>query len=187
MPSSPAPASCRALLALVVSLVGGCSAFVPWEQTVTVRTLPEGVPVRIDGQDHGPSPVTLKLRRDESHTVVATTQGAYYARELHSKVSATGALDLAAGAILIVPGLGLLAPGAWDLDGTDLTLDLRDLSATTRPAEPPLRRPADKSPADKSPADKAPAGKSPTDKAPAGQRPGVAGAIVTWSPRPLPE
>ena len=124
------------LLAALCPLVG-CSAFRPKEQQVRIDTDPTGLPVRVDGQDRGLSPITISLDRNVSHTIVASDTNRVYVRELHRKMSTTGKLDMMGGAMVLVPGLGLLTPGAWDLDSTDVLLPMGDVP-TTAPAVAPM-------------------------------------------------
>lgn len=118
--------------------VTGCSAFVPWKEQVRIETTPAGVPVYVDGVNVGPSPVTLDLPRNKSHTIVAATQGSFYRRDLNPDFSVTGTLDMVGGALLLVPGLGVLFPGAYDLDShVVMHLDERPayMTPATRPSD----------------------------------------------------
>ncbi|MGC4031338.1 MAG: PEGA domain-containing protein [Tepidisphaeraceae bacterium] len=92
--------------------------FQPAKEQVMINTEPSGVEVYVDGESRGKSPVKVPLQRNKSHTIVAATQGAVYTRELNPKLSAAGTLDIVGAAVILVPGVGLLAPGAYDLDKT---------------------------------------------------------------------
>ena len=121
---------------LLVGLAStGCSFFRPADQQVVFDTTPRGATLFVDGIDRGPGPIMLTLRRDTTHVVEAATDTVSYTRELHPRLSVTGGLDMVGGSIFLVPGLGLLAPGAYDLDSDSVTLPLdRRPPATTRPA-----------------------------------------------------
>ena len=131
----------RLAASLVVLLAGGCSLFRPAKQQVIIETTPTGVPVYIDGEPRGVSPVTVDLQRNTGHTIMASTQGSVYTQALEPKLSATGALDIVGAAVILVPGVGLLAPGAYDLNTRHVTLHLDQRPPeTTQPVTQPLDR-----------------------------------------------
>ena len=100
-----------------------------------IETTPPGLSVYVDGENRGPSPVSVKLERNRSHTVMAATNHSSYTRELNPRLSTAGTLDIFGAALLILPGVGLLAPGAWDLEMKTVVLHL-DWAPTTLPATP---------------------------------------------------
>ena len=118
-------------------MTAGCSVFRPAKQAIRIETTPSGVPVFVDGQDRGPSPVTIELQRNQSHKIMASTQGAVYTRELNPKLSAAGTLDIIGAAVVLVPGVGLLAPGAYDLDMMNVILHLDEKPPTGATAPRP--------------------------------------------------
>jgi len=102
----------------------GCSAFQPKMQSVTVSSLPSGANIEINGQRYGPAPVTMELERNKDHTIVATSGTRSAVRNLDSKFSKTGILDVIGGIFFLVPLIGLATPGAWELDSTNVVMQV---------------------------------------------------------------
>ena len=102
----------------------GCSAFQPLRQTVNISSSPAGAVLTVNGQTQGKGPISIQLERNKDHTVVATLGGRSTIREINSKFSKTGILDVIGTILFLVPGIGLLTPGAWELDSTNITIQL---------------------------------------------------------------
>jgi len=102
----------------------GCSAFQPKMQNVTINSVPSGADIKVNGQNLGPAPVSLELERNKEHAIVATLGSRSSVRQLNSKFSKTGILDVIGTIFFLIPGIGLLTPGAWELDSTNVTMQL---------------------------------------------------------------
>jgi hypothetical protein len=119
----------RATLALALSLAlvvgsAGCSAFKPKMQQVTIATVPVGATVIVDGKEVGRSPVTVPLQRNRSHSIAATLGSKTGTRDLNTRLATSGILDIVGAVLFLVPGIGLLTPGAFDLH-PNVTVEVR--------------------------------------------------------------
>jgi hypothetical protein len=111
------------LLSVCIVLFPGCSAFVTSTQPVSVTATDAHAELFADGQSIGTGSATTRLKRNESHTFMAkTTDGRAGTAQVGHSFSTTGMLDLIGGIFLLVPLIGLLTPGAWDLDSTTIMI-----------------------------------------------------------------
>ncbi len=98
-----------------VLLIGnGCSAFRGTMQTITLDATVPGASIAIDGKDMGEVPVTLEVRRNAYMTIVISKPG--YATKTATprpKMSGTGVADALGAYACLLPGIGVLTPGAW--------------------------------------------------------------------------
>lgn len=104
--------------------VPGCSAFRASTQTVNVSCVPQDAIVTVNG-GRVTAPAQVVARRDRDLSVQAHKQGyAPYQRTVGHHLNGTGALDAVGTLLVLVPGIGLLTPGAWSLDETDVSVTL---------------------------------------------------------------
>ncbi|MBW7905400.1 MAG: hypothetical protein LC135_02790 [Phycisphaerae bacterium] len=106
------------LMALAAALPHalGCSLFVPRTQPVTITASDPEATIYVDGIERGKGTVSLQLDRDRTYGVLAQRGDRSGAAHIGRKISGTGILDLVGGFFLLVPFLGLLGAGFWDLD-----------------------------------------------------------------------
>ena len=117
-------ATLAALLAAAPALPG-CSLFVPPKQSVTLQSNDPRATLYADGKMVGTGSATLKLRRNDSHIFRAETpDGRTATARVSRTISDTGVLDVVGGVIFLVPFLGVLAPGFWNLSQDFLYLDV---------------------------------------------------------------
>ena len=127
----------RRLIATVLAValltqLTGCSAFRPFDQTVSIECAQPGVKLTVNGVSYD-CPADVPVRRNRAADIRASKEGyPIQQRTIRYQISATGILDLAGGLIILVPAIGLAFPGAFDLDSTSLYFDLRQ----SMPAEP---------------------------------------------------
>lgn len=102
----------------------GCSAFRASTQIVNVSCVPQDAIVTVNGH-RASMPAQISVRRDRDLSVQAHKQGhAPYQRTIGHHLNGTGALDAVGTLLVLVPGIGLLTPGAWSLDETDVAVTL---------------------------------------------------------------
>lgn len=108
-----------------IALCGpGCSAFRASTQTVNVSCVPQDAIVTVNGV-RVTAPAQVVARRDRDLSVQAHKHGyAPYQRTVGHHLNGTGALDAVGTLLVLVPGIGLLTPGAWSLDETDVAVTL---------------------------------------------------------------
>jgi hypothetical protein len=75
-------------------------------------------------------PAEIKVRRNNYVLIEAEKEGyENYIKSIDYHLNGTGITDAVGAAIWYIPGVGLMVPGAWDLDETEITVDLYPISA----------------------------------------------------------
>jgi len=112
---------------LVIGLAlhtAGCSLFVGSMQPVTITASDPRAEIFVDGQQVGTGSVTLQLKRNKSHGVMARVGQRSGSAHIGKTISTTGVLDLVGGFLLLVPFLGVLGPGFWSLDPDNVQISV---------------------------------------------------------------
>lgn len=106
------------LLALSI-ICSGCSIFNGHEQTLRVTSTPKDATVYVNGAPF-PSPLAMSVPRDRDVHIRVVRDG-YYPFETTSRrtLSGYGITDAVSAGFLLLPAIGLAAPGAWELTKTD--------------------------------------------------------------------
>jgi hypothetical protein len=106
-------------------LASGCSAFVPKTQTVTAACSEPDATLQINGGESFTGQAKVETRRDKVFSYACYKQGFYPAQKSVSySISPTGIADFIGSMIFIIPIIGVFSPGAWDLDQTDVTINM---------------------------------------------------------------
>jgi hypothetical protein len=101
----------------------GCSCFRPSTESVTVSASDSEAEIFADGQHIGTGAGTAHLKRNESHSFMAKMKdGRAGTAQVGRSMSTTATLDIIGGIFFLIPFVGLLAPGAWDLDATSIQI-----------------------------------------------------------------
>lgn len=108
----------RVLGALTCAVyLSGCSLFGGSSQNFAVSSDPVGATVRINGQQVGVTPLQYQVdRRGDLLIEVEKTGYKSQFRQTSRKLSSLGIADVIGGAFLLLPLIGLVAPGAWEQD-----------------------------------------------------------------------
>lgn len=70
-------------------------------------------------------PVEMDVERDKDLLVQANKDGFMpYERTIKHQLSSSGQLDTLGFLLILVPGIGLLSPGAWDLEELDINIKM---------------------------------------------------------------
>lgn len=103
----------------------GCSALRPSTQPVKLACEPaDGVALVISGKKYN-CPVTVELPRNREFTVEGYKVGYLpYTRTISYHRNDTYVLDVIGTCIFLIPAIGLMSPGARDLDETDIYVRL---------------------------------------------------------------
>lgn len=126
------------LLGLLVGLMlslPGCSLFVSSTKPVTIQSNVPDATLYVDGKEVGTGTAVVPLKRNRNHVFRAEApDGRVATANVRRNVSTTGVLDIVGGVVFLVPFLGVLAPGFWDLSQDFLYLDLppADREGTTQ-------------------------------------------------------
>ncbi len=114
---------CGALMTSMTALPG-CSLFVPKHQAITITASDPEAQLFVDGQPVGTGTTAVQLERNKSHTVTAKTATKSGAAALNKRISGVGIVDLVAGCFLLVPFLGVLGPGFWELEPENVQVNV---------------------------------------------------------------
>jgi hypothetical protein len=105
-------------------LTSACSAFLPKTQTTDVTCSPEGAVVVVNGQRYK-SPAQFEAKRNRDLSIQCRKEGYETAqRTVGHHFNATGVLDVVGTVLYLLPGIGLLTPGAYSLDETNVNIEL---------------------------------------------------------------
>lgn len=111
-------------LATLFMIVSGCSTLKSDVSQVRVDCRPEGALVEINGE-HKKSPAEFSVQRNKDVEIICTKPGYLTSKKrVATHLNGTGKLDALGGLLIALPAIGLLTPGAWDLNQTDITIDL---------------------------------------------------------------
>lgn len=113
-------------ITIAVSIAtSGCSVFVPKTQTVNASCSEPDATVQINAGQTYQGRAQFDARRNKAVSVTCYKSGYYPAQKtISSSLSWTGVADFIGSFIFIVPVVGFFSPGAWDLDETDVTLNM---------------------------------------------------------------
>lgn len=101
---------------LLVTLISGCSIFMPHTQLITINGEPAGATAIVNGQIIK-TPGSIRVRRNQFLSITINKDG-YCPGYLNGgySLSATGYLDIFGGFCFLFPFFGLISPGAFSLD-----------------------------------------------------------------------
>ena len=106
-----------------------CSAFQPPRQSVTVGTTVPGATIKANGVSVGTSPITFNAKRNRTLNLVATKQGyGDSVMQIERQMSTTFMLDVIGGWFFLLPWIGLLTPGAYELESTQVEMPMSKLN-----------------------------------------------------------
>lgn len=123
----------RVLGALTCAVyLSGCSFFGGSSQNFAVSSDPMGATVRINGQQVGVTPLQHEVsRRGDLLVEVEKTGYKSQFRQTSRKLSSLGIVDVIGGAVLLVPLIGLIAPGAWEQDPAAMGFSLEPAATSS--------------------------------------------------------
>ncbi|MBU1863645.1 MAG: hypothetical protein KKH94_08295 [Candidatus Omnitrophica bacterium] len=113
---------------LIIALLltsSGCSLFVEPTQMITVTASEKDADIYIEGIIVGQGTVSKSVASNRAISVMAWREGYRPAvQTVRRKMSKAGILDTIGGHFFLIPYVGLLAAGAWELQETDISLRL---------------------------------------------------------------
>jgi hypothetical protein len=118
-------------LVAVIPLAGGCSAFQPRTQRVTIVPSEPDAKVYLNNNPVGTGKTTLELERNRTYAVSARSGQGMGSASIGRRVSGTGVLDIVGGCIFLVPFIGCFTPGFWELDKTIVSVPVNPATAAT--------------------------------------------------------
>jgi len=114
----------KKIFPLICIALTGCSAFKPHMQTLAITADPPDSVLMVNGQRYtAPAQIPVKRNRDVS---ISCYKDGYmpYVRTVGNHMNGTGTLDIVGTVLFLLPGIGLLTPGAYDLDETTIGISL---------------------------------------------------------------
>ena len=118
----------KMVLAAIVISTTGCSMFQPEKQAIKFTcNIPETV-LKVDGDQYN-CPGVVSVRRDKKIQIEATKTGYdKYSKLIDYHLSSSAKWDAVGTVCWFFPVFGLLTPGAWDLDETEISVVLNKLN-----------------------------------------------------------
>jgi len=112
--------------------LSGCSLFGGSSQSFSITSNPMGATVRINGQQVGVTPLQHQVSR-RGDLLVEVEKSGYKSqfRQTSRKLSSLGIVDVIGGAVLLLPLIGLIAPGAWEQDPAAIGFSLEPAAASS--------------------------------------------------------
>lgn len=124
------------------AVLAGCSTWQPTTQRVKIACSEPDAVLDVSGIKYRGS-VELDARRNKDLLLSCAKPGFLTAgKTVRTSMSGTGKADAVGGLILLVPAIGLVTPGAWDLDESDITIPMlkeRPGEAALQPPPPPYQ------------------------------------------------
>ncbi len=123
----------RRILALLLTPAlaissAGCSLAGSATQSVTIIPSHPKAQVIIDGVPKGTGIQSVELSRKRSHSVLAQCKDSSGVATIYRELSTTGILDIIGGFLILVPFIGLFAPGAYELSPENVSVAIPDAS-----------------------------------------------------------
>ena len=111
--------------AVLTLFVSGCSFGAPQQQSFSVTAVPEDASIYINGRKVR-SGQAVDVNRNKALSIAVSAPGYYSEQRSVGKIlSKYGMIDGVAGCFLLVPWVGLLADGAWELELEAIHLELQ--------------------------------------------------------------
>lgn len=111
-------------LCATILITPSCSLFTSSVQSVIISPSDPAAEVLVNGVFAGQGTITLDLKRNRSHSVMARVGDRVGTAQVGYGISSTGVLDIVGGVLFLVPFLGALGPGFWELDATHIVVAL---------------------------------------------------------------
>ena len=125
----------KLMCSVLVLTIAGCSATRSNMQTLKINCNVPGTILKVNGDTYD-CPAEVDVRRDSKATIEAYKEGCdKYYKQIDYHLSATAKADAVGTAFLFFPVFGLLTPGAWDLDETEINIILNKLNKEGEPRE----------------------------------------------------
>jgi hypothetical protein len=105
-----------------------CSFAAPATQNIVVRPNHPEADVSVDGAPVGKGTQAIALDRTSAHTATANCGNSTGVAHIGKKISSEGVMDLIGGLLVLVPFIGVAAPGFWELSPSTVVVVVPDAS-----------------------------------------------------------
>jgi len=121
----------RVLALLTVALLAqSCSLFVPSMTALSITASDPRADIYVDGAQVGRGTASTRVKRNESHSIMAKVGDRVGVANVGTSVSATGILDIVGGVFFLIPFIGIAGPGFYSLDSNHITVVVPSGSGT---------------------------------------------------------
>ena len=111
----------------ILILAASCSSSRPNKQTLKIDCNVPGTTVRVNG-DICECPGQIDVRRDTKVTISASKPGYdNFSKTIDYHLSSAAKADLVGTVFLFFPVFGMMSPGAWDLNETEVNIFLNEI------------------------------------------------------------
>jgi hypothetical protein len=117
------------LLVPITVLSSACSLFSPYSQMINIVPSNATADVYVDGQRVGSGNQSVRMSKSHTHSVMVKCGISAGTGTVRRTMSTTGVLDIVGGALILIPLVGLFAPGAHSLEPTTLSVAIPDESS----------------------------------------------------------
>lgn len=115
----------RLVTCFSITLIVGCSLGNPYLQRLSISSTEPDTEIWVNGQSIGKTPALVDVARDRNVSILARKEGFETGtRSIGTHFSEEGKLDILGTILFALPVVGLLSPGAWTLDETDIIIPM---------------------------------------------------------------
>lgn len=115
----------RVAVCLSLAIISGCSLGNSATQKLTINTTEPDSEIWVNGQMRGKSPLTVDVDRNKNVSIMARKDGFETGnRSLGTHLSEEGKMDIVGTILIGLPVIGLLSPGAWSIDETEIVIPM---------------------------------------------------------------
>lgn len=122
----PARTIATGLIASLFVCQAACSLGAPSMQSIAIVPSHSNAEVFVDGNFKGTGPQSVELSKKSTHSIMAKCGDSAGVATVDRNLSTTGMLDIVGGFFLLVPFVGLAAPGAWELSPSSIAVPVPD-------------------------------------------------------------
>lgn len=119
----------KLIASILIIKLAGCSLIQPSTQPVTISPSNQNAKIFVNGNLIGKGPQTVQLKRNTTHSIMAKCPNSSGVASIDKNMSTTGVLDVVGGLIFLVPFVGLLSPGAYELSPSSISVAIPDESS----------------------------------------------------------
>ncbi|MCC6547380.1 PEGA domain-containing protein [Candidatus Sumerlaeota bacterium] len=127
--------TCLSLGAVVLIHTTSCGLIVSGNQTISLNSDPQGAEVKMDGMTQGQTPTSVRVsRRDEPIFTFEKEGYKTVQKSTEREPNTYFILDIIGGVLILVPFIGLLGAGDWDIEPGNISVVMDKKAPETRTA-----------------------------------------------------
>ncbi|MEO8376100.1 MAG: PEGA domain-containing protein [Candidatus Sumerlaeota bacterium] len=127
--------ACTALAGVILIHTTSCGLIASGHQSISLTSEPQGAEVKMDGMSQGVTPTSVRVsRRDEPIFTFQKEGYQIYQKTTEKNPNTLFVLDIIGGVLILVPFLGLLGAGDWDVEPSHISVILEKTKPENRTA-----------------------------------------------------